>query len=160
MKTSTHLNTRGEARMIDVGGKTPGARIAVAEGRINMHAQTAAALQNGEVKKGDALAVARIAGIMAAKRAAELVPLCHPLMLTRVEVELRFESYGVHCIATTATHERTGVEIEALCAVQTALLTLYDMCKSMQRGMVIDGVRLLKKSGGRSGEWEAGGEES
>jgi len=152
----THLNARGEARMVDVGGKPARARLAIAEGWIRMNAQTLAALQSGAQKKGDAFAVARIAGIMAAKRTAEWVPLCHPLMLTRVEVELRADGEAVHCTATTATRERTGVEMEALCAVQAALLTLYDMGKSLQRAMVIDNVRLVHKSGGRSGEWNRG----
>ena len=154
----THLNARGEARMVDVGGKPASVRLAIAEGWIRMNAQTLAALQSGAQKKGDAFAVARIAGIMAAKRTAEWVPLCHPLMLTRVEVELRADGEAVHCTATTATRERTGVEMEALCAVQAALLTLYDMGKSLQRAMVIDNVRLVHKSGGRSGEWNRGEE--
>jgi len=156
----THLNARGEARMVDVGGKPASARVAVAEGWIRMRAETLAAVQSGAQKKGDAFAVARVAGIMAAKRTAELVPLCHPLMLTRVEVELRADGNAVRCTATAETRERTGVEMEALCAVQAALLTLYDMCKSMERAMVIDNVRLVHKSGGRSGEWNRGEEKS
>ncbi len=157
-KHPSHLNARGEARMVDVGEKPASARVAVAEGWIRMRAETLAAVRGGANKKGDAFAVARVAGIMAAKRTAELVPLCHPLMLTRVEVELREDGEAVHCVATAATRERTGVEMEALCAVQTALLTLYDMCKSLERAMVIDNVRLVHKSGGRSGEWNRGEE--
>ena len=146
--------------MVDVGRKRASERKAVAEGRITMNAETLAMLESGAHKKGDVLAVARVAGIMGAKRTAELVPLCHPVMLTHVAVEFSMEfapdheSNAVHCIATAATVNRTGVEMEALCAVQTALLTIYDMCKAMDRGMVLSHVRLLHKSGGKSGQWE------
>ncbi len=141
--------------MVDIGGKRITERKAVAEGWIDMNAETLAMIRGGAHKKGDVLAVARVAGIMGAKRTAELVPLCHPLMLTRVSVELDADSAedAVRCVATTATRERTGVEMEALSAVQTALLTIYDMCKAVDRGMVIREVRLLHKSGGKSGEW-------
>ena len=141
--------------MVDVGGKEVTERKAVAEGWISMNANTLAMIQNGEHKKGDVLAIARVAGIMGAKRTAELVPLCHPIMLTRISVELAAENNGasVHCTATTGTRERTGVEMEAMTAVQTALLTIYDMCKAVDRGMVISNVRLVHKSGGKSGEW-------
>ena len=146
--------------MVGVGGKPATERKAVAEGWISMGAATLAMIEDGTHKKGDVLAVARVAGIMGAKRAAELVPLCHPLMLTHVAVEFALApsadnaKNAVHCVATTQTRERTGVEIEALVAVQTALLTIYDMCKAMDRGMVIDKVRLVHKSGGKSGRWD------
>ncbi|MDD9811556.1 MAG: cyclic pyranopterin monophosphate synthase MoaC [Gammaproteobacteria bacterium] len=151
----THFNARGEARMVDVGGKPATERQAVAEGRIRMQAATLEKIRRGRHAKGDVLAVARVAGIMAAKRTAALLPLCHPIMLTRIDIELDIEAgdNSVRCAATVATRERTGVEMEALTAVQVALLTVYDMCKAADRGMQIDGVRLLHKSGGRSGEW-------
>ena len=146
--------------MVDVGAKPASERKAVAEGWIRLGADTLALLQSGGHQKGEVLAVARVAGIMAAKRTAELVPLCHPIALTHVSVELAVDPDGsaVHCIVTTRTRERTGVEMEALAAVQSALLTIYDMCKAMDRGMVIDNVRLLHKSGGKSGPWERTGE--
>jgi len=151
----THFNARGEARMVDVGGKPATERQAVAEGRIRMQAATLEKIRRGRHAKGDVLAVARVAGIMAAKRTAALLPLCHPIMLTRIDIELDIDTgdNSVRCAATVATRERTGVEMEALTAVQVALLTVYDMCKAADRGMQIDGVRLLHKSGGRSGEW-------
>jgi len=165
----SHFNARGESRMVDVGAKQVTERKAVAEGRIRMRAATAAQIRRGAHAKGDVLAVARVAGIMAAKRTAELVPLCHPLRLTRVDLALDVVHDGdgdgdgdddgdagdhsVRCVATVATRERTGVEMESLTAVQVALLTVYDMCKAVDRGMTIDGVRLLHKSGGQSGEW-------
>ena len=151
----THLNQRGEAHMVDVGDKATTSRKAVAEGRITMRAATLEMLRAGAGNKGEALGVARLAGIMAAKRTADLIPLCHPLSLTHIGVEFNFESapHAVHCIATAATRERTGVEMEALAAVQIALLTLYDMAKSIDRAMEICDVRLVHKSGGKSGEW-------
>ncbi len=150
----THLNARGEARMVDVSDKPATARLAVAEGWINMRAATLSMIRNGNHPKGEVLAIARIAGIMAAKRTAELVPLCHPLALTRVAVDFTYHGDAVHCTATTATTERTGVEMEALTAVQIALLTIYDMCKAADRGMEINHIRLLSKSGGQSGDWK------
>jgi cyclic pyranopterin phosphate synthase len=154
-KKLTHLDARGEAHMVDVANKEVTHRVAVAEGRIVMQPATLKLLVEGGHKKGDVLAVARVAGIMAAKKTAELIPLCHPIPLTRVAVELMPEigSKSVHCRATAETDGKTGVEMEALTAVQIALLTIYDMCKAADRGMVIDGVRLLEKSGGRSGRW-------
>lgn len=145
--------------MVDVADKAVTHRIAVAEGRIRMRPATLTMIRRGGGKKGDTLAVARIAGIMAAKKTAEIVPLCHPLALTRVAVELLpiARPSGVHCIVTAETDGKTGVEMEALTAVQAALLTIYDMCKAVDRGMVIDGVRLLEKSGGRSGRWKLPG---
>lgn len=156
MSDLTHLNAQGEAHMVDVGGKQPTRRVAVADGCIRMQAETLAALEAGNLKKGDALGTARLAGIMAAKRTWELVPLCHPVALTRVEVVLEPDASlpGVRCRATAETLDRTGVEMEALAAVQVALLTVYDMAKALDRGMVMEGIALISKSGGRSGDWE------
>ncbi len=158
MPELTHLNTRGEAHVVDVGGKSATHRVAIAEGWITMAAETLTLLADGELPKGDALATARIAGIMAAKRTSELVPLCHPIALTHIEVRLDVDRArsAVHCEVTTETRERTGVEMEALAGVQGALLTLYDMCKAVERGMTIADVRLVSKRGGRSGEWRRG----
>ena len=152
----THFNPQGDVRMVDVGQKSPTRRRAVAEGRIEMQGETLARIVSGAHGKGDVLAVARVAGIMGAKRTADLVPLCHPLPLTRIDLELRPSETppAVHCTARVETLSRTGVEMEALTAVQVALLTVYDMCKAVDRAMTIEGVRLLEKSGGRSGHWE------
>lgn len=141
--------------MVDVGGKPVTAREAVATGRIEMSADAARAIREGTAAKGDALAVARVAGIMAAKRTSELIPLCHPLPLTRVRIDLTVEDTAVTATATAATEGRTGVEMEALTAVSVALLTIYDMAKAIDKGMTIGGVRLLEKRGGKSGEWAA-----
>lgn len=156
MSELTHFNSAGEAHMVDVGGKSATKRIAVAEGRIHMHPDTLQLVQQGGHKKGDVLGIARIAGIMAAKKTADLIPLCHPLMLTRVELDLspQPEHNAVHCRATVETTGQTGVEMEALTAVQIALLTVYDMCKAVDRGMTMDGIRLLEKRGGKSGTWQ------
>ncbi len=156
MSKLTHFNASGEARMVDVGDKESSARLAVAEGRICMQADTLAHIRAGNNRKGDVLGVARIAGIMAAKRTADLVPLCHPLALTRVEVELETETSppAVYCRASVETRGQTGVEMEALTAVQITLLTVYDMCKAVDRGMTIDQVRLVEKLGGKSGHWQ------
>ena len=155
MNDLTHFNAAGESRMVDVGEKPATARHAVAEGRILMQATTLERIRNGDHRKGDVLGVARIAGIMAAKRTSDLVPLCHPLALTRVEIELETvaEPASVYCRASVETRGPTGVEMEALTAVQISLLTVYDMCKAVDRGMTIDGVRLLEKQGGKSGHW-------
>jgi len=156
MTELTHFDPRGAARMVDVGDKRVTRRAALAEGRILMQAQTLRKIREGGHGKGDVLGVARVAGIMAAKRTATLIPLCHPLGLTRVELDFSLhteQAPSVHCLARVETLERTGVEMEALLAVQIALLTIYDMCKAADRGMTIDGVRLLEKSGGRSGAW-------
>jgi cyclic pyranopterin phosphate synthase len=155
MTTLTHLDEHGAARMVDVGGKATTARVAKATGRITMSPQAARAIAAGAVAKGDVLATARIAGIMAAKRTAELIPLCHPLPLTRVEVALELAEDGVTATATAATDGKTGVEMEALTAASVALLTIYDMAKAIDKAMVIDGVRLIAKSGGKSGDWQA-----
>jgi cyclic pyranopterin phosphate synthase len=142
--------------MVDVGDKPESRRVATAEGRIRMLGETLKLITEGRHKKGDVLAVARVAGIMAAKRTADLIPLCHPLPLSRVDVALTPlpEECAVHCIVTAETVARTGVEMEALNAVQVALLTVYDMCKAVDRGMTIGDVRLLEKSGGKSGHWK------
>ncbi|TRW14317.1 cyclic pyranopterin monophosphate synthase MoaC [Glacieibacterium frigidum] len=155
MTRLTHLDEAGTARMVDVSAKAVTAREATAEGRIVMLPATRALIEGGAVAKGDVLAVARLAGIMAAKRTADLIPLCHPLPLSGVEVALAIEDTGVHVTATARTTHTTGVEMEALTAVTVALLTIYDMAKAVDRGMVIEGVRLLAKSGGRSGDWTA-----
>lgn len=151
----THFNQRGEAHMVDVGDKAITQRIAVADGRITMQRETLALITDGGHKKGDVLGIARIAGIMAAKKTAELIPLCHPLSLTHVEVELspEVERNSVYCRVSARTDGKTGIEMEALTAVQIALLTIYDMCKAVDRGMRIDAVQLLSKSGGKSGDW-------
>ncbi|MBI2992642.1 MAG: cyclic pyranopterin monophosphate synthase MoaC [Gammaproteobacteria bacterium] len=160
MARLTHLDRKGEARMVDVGGKTATRRIAIAEGAIHMAGSTLKLIRTGGHVKGDVLAAARIAGIMAAKRAADLIPLCHPLALTHVEVALepRPVDSSVYCSVRAQTVGPTGVEIEALIAVQIALLTVYDMCKAVDRGMIIAGVRLVEKSGGRSGKWKRAAE--
>lgn len=155
MSELTHLDAQGRARMVDVGGKAETQRVAIALGRIRMNAATLAVLRDGKTPKGDVLAVARIAGIMAAKRTAELIPLCHPLALDAVSVEFAFVEDGVEARATASLTGRTGVEMEALTAVSVALLTVYDMAKAIDKAMVIDGVRLIEKRGGKSGDWRA-----
>lgn len=158
MSKLTHFNSQGDAHMVDVGNKETTHRIAVATGHITMQAETLRLIETGGHNKGDVLGIARVAGIMAAKKTADLVPLCHPLMLTRVEVELHTqpEDSRVNCRATVETQGATGVEMEALTAVQIALLTVYDMCKAVDRGMIIEAVGLLEKSGGKSGTWRRG----
>lgn len=158
MTQLTHIDAAGNARMVDVGDKPATHRRAVASGHITMQPATLELIVGGGHKKGDVLAVARIAGIMAAKRTPDLVPLCHPIALTKVEVELETDiaARAVRVRATAETHGQTGVEIEALNAAQVALLTIYDMCKAVDRGMVIREVALEHKSGGRSGTWERG----
>jgi cyclic pyranopterin phosphate synthase len=155
MTKLTHLNAKGEAHMVDVGEKAVTAREAVAEGSIRMQPATLALIAEGGIKKGDVLAAARIAGIMAAKKTAELIPLCHPIALTAVDIELTPDQHinAVRCRASVRTSGQTGVEMEALTAVQIALLTIYDMCKAVDRGMVIEDVCLTRKSGGRSGDY-------
>jgi len=142
--------------MVDVGGKDTTRRVAVAGGRILMQPDTLKLIMEGGHKKGDVLGIARVAGIMAAKRTAELVPLCHPIAITKADLDLQPEpdDSAVTCQARVETHAQTGVEMEALNAVQVALLTVYDMCKAVDRGMTITDVRLMKKSGGKSGDWE------
>jgi len=155
MSELTHFNSAGEAHMVDVGDKAVTRRIAVAEGRITMKPETLELILKGEAKKGDVLGVARIAGIMAAKKTADLIPLCHPLALSKVSIDLSplEQESAVHCQVTVHTSGQTGVEMEALTAVQVTLLTIYDMCKAVDKGMTMEGVRLLEKSGGKSGHW-------
>ncbi|MDH7638592.1 cyclic pyranopterin monophosphate synthase MoaC [Sphingomonas oryzagri] len=155
MSRLTHLDDQGAARMVDVSAKPATAREATATGRIAMSRQAATAIRDGAVKKGDVLAVARVAGIMAAKRTADLIPLCHPLPISGVTLDLYAGDDGVIATATVRTTHNTGVEMEAMSAVSVALLTIYDMAKALDRGMVIGEVRLLAKSGGRSGDWRA-----
>ena len=154
----THFDDAGRAHMVDVGGKAVTHRVALAEGRIRMARATFETIAAGTAPKGDVLGIARIAAIQGAKRTADLVPLCHPIALTRVTVDLEPDAAlpGVRCIARVECEGRTGVEMEALTAVQVGLLTIYDMCKAVDRGMVITDVRLLEKHGGRSGSWVAG----
>ena len=152
MSELTHFDAQGQAHMVDVGGKAATHRVAVAEGRITMQPETLAIVQNGTAKKGDVLGIARIAAIMAAKKTSDLIPLCHPLALTRVavEFELEPESSAIRCTATVELTGQTGVEMEALTAVQIGLLTIYDMCKAVDKGMVMGGIRVLEKRGGKS----------
>lgn len=153
--TLTHLTPDGSAHMVDVGAKPATLREATATGRIATTAEAATAIRQATLKKGDALAVARIAGIMAAKKTSDIIPLCHPIPLTSVTIDLTPDDTGVTATATARTTDRTGVEMEALTAVTTALLTVYDMAKAIDRGMTIEGIRLLAKSGGKSGDWVA-----
>lgn len=155
MNRLTHLDEAGAARMVDISAKPATVREATAEGRIIMSADAARAIAQGATAKGDVLAVARVAGIMAAKRTADLVPLCHPLPIAGAKIDLRIEDEAVIARATVRTAHGTGVEMEALVAVSTALLTIYDMAKALDRGMVIGDIRLIAKSGGRSGGWRA-----
>lgn len=156
MTKLTHFDNDGKAQMVDVSDKNITNRVAIAQGSIKMTAGTLDLIQKGSHKKGDVLGIARIAGIMAAKKTSELIPLCHPLMLTKVGVdfEINSDKGTVFCKATTKTAERTGVEMEALTAVSTALLTIYDMCKAVDRAMIISDVKLIEKTGGKSGHWQ------
>ncbi len=149
----THLDAEGSAHMVDIGGKAVTQRQAIATGRIIMSAQALTAIRDGLVKKGDVLAVARVAGIMAAKRTSDLIPLCHPLPLTNASIDFTFEADGIRVTATAATDGKTGVEMEALTAASTALLTIYDMAKAIDKAMVIEGICVLEKQGGKSGDW-------
>jgi len=157
MNKLTHFDDSGQAHMVNVGNKPNTHRIAVASGRISMQAETLQMITAGSHKKGDVLGIARIAGIQASKKTSDLIPLCHPLVLTHVSLE--FESdpkeNSIHCKVQAETTGPTGVEMEALTAVQVALLTIYDMCKGVDRGMVMGDIKLLEKSGGKSGEWKA-----
>ncbi len=152
----THLDADGSAHMVDVGGKAVTRRVAIATGRIAMSPEALAAIRDGLVKKGDVLAVARVAGIIAAKRTSDLIPLCHPLPLTKASIDFAFEETAIRVHATAATDGKTGVEMEALTAASTALLTIYDMAKAIDRTMVIDGICVLEKQGGKSGDWVRG----
>ena len=153
----THFDAQGQAHMVDVGPKTSTHRIAVATGEIHMLPATLQLIESGTAKKGDVIGIARIAGIQGAKKTADLIPLCHPLALTRVAVDFstHHDPDRVTCTVTVETHGQTGVEMEALTAVQVALLTIYDMCKAVDRGMTITGVKLLEKHGGKSGSFVA-----
>lgn len=154
----THIDEQGRARMVDVGDKAVTQRIAVAGATVSMLPETLALIRSGDAKKGDVMAVARIAGIQAAKKCSDLIPLCHPLALTAVDVSFDTDEAGsqVHITASCSVSGKTGVEMEALTAASVAALTIYDMCKAVDRGMIISGVRLLRKSGGKSGDWSAG----
>jgi cyclic pyranopterin phosphate synthase len=156
MNDLTHVDETGRARMVDVSGKNPSARVAVATGAIRMAATTLDAIRTNSLKKGDVLSVARVAGIMAAKKTSELIPLCHPIALTDIGVEFTLDDSlpGVRVQTLARTMERTGVEMEALTAAAVALLTIYDMAKALDRGMTITSVALLEKSGGASGDWK------
>lgn len=155
MAELTHLDAQGKARMVDVGGKAETQRVAIAEGRIAMSPEALAAIRDGAVPKGDVLAAARIAGIMAAKKTAELIPLCHPLALDAVTVDFAIEDGAVKVTTSASLAGRTGVEMEALTACSVALLTVYDMAKALDKGMIISGLRLIEKRGGKSGDWRA-----
>lgn len=155
MARLTHLNADGAARIVDVGGKPETARRAVATGRITMSEAALAAIRDGDAPKGDVLAAARIAGIMAAKKTADLIPLCHPLPLETVTIDFAFEQGALSVTASAALTGKTGVEMEAMTAACVALLTIYDMAKALDKGMVIDQVRLIAKDGGKSGPWRA-----
>lgn len=155
MSQFTHFDAQGQAHMVDVGDKTETRRIARASGRIQMQPETLQLILAGNTKKGDVLGIARIAAIQGAKRTADLIPLCHPLALTRVAAEFNIDQgkSAIECVVTAETLGRTGVEMEALTAVSVGLLTIYDMCKAADRGMQIDSIRLLEKQGGKSGHW-------
>lgn len=161
MSGLTHLNARGEAHMVDVGAKIDTSRRAVAEALIHMRPETLARIVDGSLPKGDVLATARIAGIMAAKKTSELIPLCHPLPLSSIEVELLplGSGDGLCITAVCRVTGKTGVEMEALTAAAVAALTVYDMCKAVEKGMTISAVRLLEKEGGKSGHWQSGGDQ-
>lgn len=162
MSDLTHFDAEGRARMVEVGGKAESARVAVASGKVLLQPETAARIEAGQIGKGDVLAVARVAGIQGLKRTAELIPLCHPLRLTGVDLDLRVEHGPPACVVIAATvraFDRTGVEMEALTAVSVAALTVYDMCKAIDRGMRLTEIRLESKSGGASGDWRRDGAE-
>ena len=156
MSELTHFNKDGQAQMVDVGDKAETHRVAVCEGYIDMLPETLRLIAEGGHKKGDVLGIARVAAIMGAKKTPELVPLCHPLMLTSITVDFSIEAENnrVRCQATVESRGQTGVEMEALTAVQIGLLTIYDMCKAVDKGMSMQGIRLLEKSGGKSGNWQ------
>jgi cyclic pyranopterin monophosphate synthase len=153
-KPLTHLDARGQAHMVDVGQKTKSDRLAVARARVHVSKQTAQRLAEGDTPKGDVLATARIAGIQAAKRTSEWIPLCHPIALTHVAVEIEVRGKTIEILATTETYDRTGVEMEAMVAASATALTLYDMLKGIERGIKLE-IELLEKRGGRSGTWKS-----
>lgn len=153
----THFDSSGQAHMVDIGEKSETHRVAVAMGKISMLPATLQLIQQGNAKKGDVLGIARIAAIQASKKTADLIPLCHPIPLTRVAVDFEIDktTNSIKCMVTTETYGKTGVEMEALTAVNVGLLTIYDMCKAADRGMVISDIKLLEKHGGKSGDWVA-----
>ena len=155
MADLTHLNADGGAHMVDVSAKADTAREAVAEGRISMSAEALAAIRAGNMKKGDVFGTARIAGILAAKKTSDLIPLCHPLMLSKISVEFSYETSAIRVEARVRLNGPTGVEMEALTAVSVTLLTLYDMAKALDKSMIISDIRLLSKTGGKSGDYRA-----
>ena len=155
MSGLTHIDAKGAAHMVDVSGKADTMRQAVAAGRIDMSAEAAKAIAEGNAKKGDVLGVARIAGIMAAKKTSDLIPLCHPLQISKVVLDLEIDSQGVTATATVRISGQTGVEMEALTAVSVPLLTVYDMAKALDKGMILRDIRLIEKTGGKSGDWRA-----
>lgn len=154
-KSLTHIDSNGTARMVDVGAKVESQRLAIASGRIRMAPEALAAVREGNAPKGDVIGTARIAGIMAGKRTAELIPMCHPLPIDAINIEFEFEENAVRVTATAAITGKTGVEMEAITAVSVALLTIYDMAKALDKGMVIEEIRLIEKRGGKSGIWRA-----
>ncbi|MCT2399521.1 cyclic pyranopterin monophosphate synthase MoaC [Novosphingobium mangrovi (ex Huang et al. 2023)] len=154
-KSLTHIDSEGSARMVDVGAKAETQRLAIASGRIVMSAEALAAIRAGNAPKGDVLGTARVAGIMAAKKTGDLIPMCHPLIIDAVNVDFTFEENAVRATATASLTGKTGVEMEAITATSIALLTIYDMAKALDKGMVIGDVRLIEKRGGKSGHWKA-----
>ncbi|WP_395333007.1 cyclic pyranopterin monophosphate synthase MoaC [Novosphingobium sp. BL-8H] len=156
-KSLTHIDSDGTARMVDVGAKAETQRLAIASGIITMTADALEAIRAGNAPKGDVLGTARIAGIMAAKKTSELIPMCHPLPLDAVNIDFRFENNGIRAIATASLTGKTGVEMEAITATSVSLLTIYDMAKALDKGMVIGEIRLIEKRGGKSGVWMAAG---
>lgn len=155
-KSLTHIDDQGNARMVDVGAKAETRRVAVASGRIAMTAAALEAIRTGNAPKGDVLGTARIAGIMAAKKTADLIPMCHPLVLDAVNLDFAFEEEALTATATVSLTGKTGVEMEAITAISVALVTIYDMAKALDKGMVIGDIRLIEKFGGKSGHWKAG----
>ncbi len=156
MDKLTHFDTHGQAHMVDIGDKANTRRIAIASGHITMLASTLSLIQSGDAKKGDVLGIARIAAIQASKKTADLIPLCHPISLSKVSVDftINAEKNAINCTVTTETTGQTGVEMEALTAVSVGLLTIYDMCKAVDRGMTISDIKLIEKQGGKSGHWQ------
>ena len=154
-KSLTHIDSDGTARMVDVGAKAETQRLAIASGRITMSTEALAAIRAGDAPKGDVLGTARIAGIMAGKRTGDLIPMCHPLAIDAINVDFSFEDEAVRATATASLTGKTGVEMEAITAVSVALVTIYDMAKALDKGMVIGDIRLIEKRGGKSGTWRA-----
>ncbi|HKR93535.1 cyclic pyranopterin monophosphate synthase MoaC [Novosphingobium sp.] len=158
-KSLTHIDSDGSARMVDIGGKAETPRVAVASGRITMTTEALATVRAGNAPKGDVLGTARVAGIMAAKKTADLIPMCHPLTIDAVNIDFTFEDTAIHVTAMVSLTGKTGVEMEAIIAASIALLTIYDMTKALDKSMIIGGIRLIEKRGGKSGHWRAEGTE-